>query len=169
MIENRAKGPRKISVLFVCLGNICRSPMAEGIFRQQVQAAGLGPYIFIDSAGTADYHIGEGPDVRARYACASRGVDIDQVKGRQASPEDFYFFDYILAMDEHNLQHLKSIRPRDGYAHLSLFTAFGKGPYKGKSVPDPYSGGIEGFHQLLDILEDGAQGLLEKIRRDHAL
>lgn len=157
---------RPVRVLFVCLGNICRSPMAEGLFRHQVRQAGLAARIKTDSAGTADYHVGRAPDVRAQRACAARGMDITDLSARQVAYEDFYTFEYILAMDADNLDYLRAIRPAGAQAKLALFMDYADGPYHGRSVPDPYYGDIEDFHRTLAMIESGAQGLLREIQRE---
>ena len=158
----------KVRVLFVCMGNICRSPTAEAVFRNQVRAAGLQEAIAIDSAGTHDYHIGEPPDPRTRQAASRRGYDMSMLRGRQVSRSDFRKFDYVLAMDESNLSGLKRMRPQDFDGHLGLFLAFAR-HHAEREVPDPYYGGALGFENVLNMVEDAAQGLLEHIRQTHAL
>ncbi len=151
-----------MKVLFVCLGNICRSPTAEGVFRHFVKQAGLEKNIIIDSAGTADWHTGKAPDPRTIKAAAKRGYDLSKLKARQAVSEDFYRFDLILAMDESNLANLKAIQPADGKAELALYLPrFG---LETREVPDPYYGGAEGFELVLDMLEQASQVLLDEIR-----
>lgn len=150
-------------ILFVCLGNICRSPMAEGVLRHLAAQEGL--MLEIDSAGTADYHIGEPPDERAQQACYGRGVDISGLRGRQVSPEDFHRFDYILAMDTENLRRLRAMQPADAPARLSLFMDYAQGLQKGMAVPDPYYGGAQDFEQVLNMLEVAAQGLVKQVRQ----
>ena len=131
------------SILFVCLGNICRSPTAEAVFR--ARAAGQG--ILIDSAGTGAWHAGQGPDPRSRTEGESRGYSFAGQAARKVRVQDFYDFDFILAMDASNLSDLKSIRPKDGTAMLSLFRP------DGSDVPDPYYGGPEGFSNVVDLIE----------------
>lgn len=151
-----------MNVLFVCLGNICRSPTAEGIFRHYVEQAGLDDAISIDSAGTADWHIGKTPDPRTQAAAAQRGYDLSGLRGRQAQPEDFAKFDLILAMDKSNLSNLQAIQPADGKAELALYLPrFGISP---DEVPDPYYGGEDGFELVLDMLEQASQVLLDEIK-----
>ena len=153
-----------IKVLFVCMGNICRSPTAEGVFRAQVAAAGLAPHIQIDSAGTHDYHIGDPPDSRAQAAAAKRGYNLARLRGRQVGPRDFIEFDYILAMDMENLSRLQDRCP-DEHAHkLGLFLEYSKN-FREREVPDPYYGGASGFEKVLDVAEDAGQGLLEHIQK----
>lgn len=153
-----------IKVLFVCLGNICRSPTAEGVFRKLVQEEGLETHIEIDSAGTHAYHIGEPPDTRAREAAARRGVALDALRGRQVDEGDFYIFDYVLAMDLSNHGHLQEIC-LPGLEHkLALFMDFA--PQRNEQeVPDPYFGGDTGFERVLDMIEDASLGLLQDIRK----
>lgn len=153
-----------IRVLFVCLGNICRSPTAEGVFRQLVEAQGLSDRIEVDAAGTHDYHIGKAADDRSRRAAAKRGIDISASRGRQVGNRDLDAFDYVLAMDRENLRHLK--RMGAGRAELGLFMEYA--PDLGMSdVPDPYFGGGDGFEVVLDMAEAAARGLLAEIRRTH--
>lgn len=152
-----------MKVLFVCLGNICRSPTAEGVFRHQVEQAGLSGKITIDSAGTADWHRGKSPDPRTQRAAARRGYDLSSLRGRQAVADDFHNFDLVLAMDSNNLADLKTIQPKDAKAELFLFLErYGDG--KTQNVPDPYYGGEEGFEHVLDMLENACERLLTDIR-----
>ena len=150
-------------VLFVCMGNICRSPTAEAVFRHYVEQAGLSEQIQIDSAGTHDYHIGEVPDRRARQAAGQRGYDMTALRGRQVGPEDFNRFDYVLAMDRSNLAMLERLRPADADSHLGLFLDFARS-HAEREVPDPYYGGADGFEKVLNMVEDAAEGLLLHIR-----
>lgn len=151
-----------MKVLFVCLGNICRSPTAEGVFRHYVEQAGLSDRISIDSAGTSDWHLGKTPDPRTQAAAAVRGYDLSTLRGRQAVPEDFHKFDLILAMDNSNLRNLQAIQPDDGSAELALYLPrFGISP---DEVPDPYYGGEDGFELVLDMLEQASQILLDEIK-----
>ena len=156
---------------FVCLGNICRSPTAEGVFVKMVEAAGLAQSIRIDSAGTGTWHIGEPADRRSREAAKRRGYELTGV-ARHFEPEDFSRFDYVLAMDSQNLRDLRAARrtsglPEDGPPHLSLFRDFDKTAGLGASVPDPYYGGDGGFQEVLDICERACAGLLEHIKQRH--
>lgn len=151
-----------MKVLFVCLGNICRSPTAEGLFRQQVERAGLLDKVSIDSAGTADWHTGKAPDPRTIAAAAERGVDLSTLQARSVTAEDFHEFDYILAMDESNLSNLKALEPANGKAKLDLFLR--RYDITPTEVPDPYYGGPEGFEQVLDLVESGCQALLQEVR-----
>ena len=156
----------KIRVLFVCMGNICRSPTAEGVFRKLVEAEGLSAAIAIDSAGTHDYHIGEASDPRTVAAAAARGIDLSRRRGRQVSAADFDRFDYVLAMDGDNLRHLAALAGKAGAGKLGLFLDFA--PELGvREVPDPYFGGADGFARVLDLVEAGARGLLGELRKRH--
>ncbi|WP_035384512.1 low molecular weight protein-tyrosine-phosphatase [Ferriphaselus sp. R-1] len=152
------------SVLFVCMGNICRSPTAEAVFRARVEAAGLIRHIAIDSAGTHDYHIGEPPDARTQRAARQRGYDMSGLRGRQVGPADFLKFDYVLAMDQANLAILRRLRPGQADSHLGLFLDFARS-HAEREVPDPYYGGAEGFERGLDMVEDAAEGLLTHVRQ----
>lgn len=154
----------KYKVLFVCMGNICRSPTAEGVFRGHVSAAGWSDRIDIDSAGTHDYHVGASPDRRAMQAALQRGYDLDALRGRQVALQDFQEFDYILAMDKENLANLKRICPPQHQHKLSLFMAFSR-QFRQQEVPDPYYGGGQGFETVLDMAEDASAGLLDVIRK----
>lgn len=151
-----------MKVLFVCMGNICRSPTAEGVFRQYVRDAGLESRITIDSAGTGDWHVGKMPDPRACRSAASRGYDLSALTARQVRVDDFHHFDLILAMDQDNLNRLTALRPSSSRAELDLFLhrySLGEG-----AVPDPYYGGDDGFNQVLDLIEQGSGALLDEIR-----
>ncbi len=155
-----------IRVLFVCTGNICRSPTAEAVFRARVEEAGLARHILIDSAGTHDYHIGDPPDARTQRAAGLRGYDMSALRGRQVEAADFSRFDYVLAMDRANLAILQRLRPSDASGHLGLFLEFAS-RHSQHEVPDPYYGGTVGFERVLDMVEDAAEGLLGHIRKTH--
>ena len=157
---------QKVSVLFVCMGNICRSPTAEAVFRHYVESAGLSDWIEIDSAGTHDYHIGESPDQRSQRAAEQRGYDMSGLRGRQVVREDFERFDYVLAMDSANLGILQYLAPRGCKKHVALFLDFAR-HHGEREVPDPYFGGSQGFERVLDMVEDAAQSLLQHIRQTH--
>jgi protein-tyrosine phosphatase len=156
----------KVRVLFVCMGNICRSPTAEAVFRYQVEQAGLQDRIVIDSAGTHDYHIGESPDPRTRQAALRRGYDMSALRGRQVSRADFGSFDYVLAMDNANLSILRRLRPQEAPGHLGLFLDYAT-RHGEREVPDPYYGAEDGFERVLDLVEDASAGLLGHIRQRH--
>jgi protein-tyrosine phosphatase len=152
-----------VKVLFVCLGNICRSPTAEGVFRTLVEREGLADKITVDSAGTGNWHVGEAPDRRATAAAQNRGVDLSGQRARQATVSDFEDFDYVLAMDQDNLGHLSSICPSGEENRLRLFLEFA--PDVGRdNVPDPYYGSGGGFELVLDLIEEASRGLLAHIR-----
>jgi protein-tyrosine phosphatase len=162
--ETTAPAPTKrVSVLFVCMGNICRSPTAEGIFRKHVTDAGLADWIHVESAGTHAYHAGAPPDHRAQAAAARRGVTLTHIRARRVSGEDFETFDYIFAMDKDNLGELLERAPEEHRPKVRLFLDFtGTGP--AAEVPDPYYGGASGFELVLDLVEQASQRLLERIR-----
>lgn len=148
-------------VLFVCLGNICRSPTAHGVFESLVKARGLDDLILIDSCGTGGWHIGESPDKRATAHAKKRGYDLSHLRARQVQSNDFNEFDYILAMDEANLRELDLLCPKDAKVIPQLFLSFGD--YSETEVPDPYYGGEQGFEHVLDLVESACEGLLEDI------
>jgi len=155
-----------IHVLFVCLGNICRSPTAEGVFRHLIEGHGLGDHIAIDSAGTAAYHVGHPPDGRSQAAARLRGVDLSIQRARQVSKADFDQFDYVLAMDTENLANLLAICPPDKAHKVRLLLDFAADG-TGNNVPDPYYGEGDGFEVVLDMIEEASQGLLDDIRNKH--
>jgi protein-tyrosine phosphatase len=150
-------------VLFVCLGNICRSPSAENIMKHLVEEAGLSGRITCDSAGTASYHIGSPPDRRMSVAAGKRGIKMEG-QGRQFEGHDFQNFDLILAMDEDNYRGIQSLDPKGKYqAKVRMMCEFAK-EHGDREVPDPYYGGPEGFDYVIDLLMDACGGLLEEIR-----
>jgi protein-tyrosine phosphatase len=152
------------SVLFVCLGNICRSPTAHGVFARQLADAGMTGRVRVDSAGTGAWHVGEAPDSRAIAAAAGRGYDLSGLRARQVSPADFDEFDHILVMDKKNLSHLQALRPAGYSGYLGLFLEFHPRPPT-LEVPDPYYGGRDGFDQVLDLVEEAGRGLLQSLQR----
>ena len=155
-----------IRVLFVCTGNICRSPTAEGVFRALADAEGLGEAIEADSAGTHGYHVGDAPDTRAQAAAARRGIDLSGQRSRLFGAGDFETFDYVLAMDRMNYRTLSTVCPAHARGRLSLFLDFA--PSLGlDEVPDPYYGAEVGFEEVLDIVEAASLGLLAAIREAH--
>jgi len=156
---------REMRVLFVCLGNICRSPTAQGVFEGLVATRGLSGEIAVDSCGTGAWHVGSAPDRRAVAAAARRGYDLGSLRARQVQPEDFETFDYILAMDRDNLADLEAMRPDDFPGHLGLFLAFAREGAPA-DVPDPYYGGDAGFEEVLDLIESASEGLLRSLGRD---
>jgi protein-tyrosine phosphatase len=153
---------RRTAILMVCMGNICRSPTAEGVFRRRAGEAGLADRLHIDSAGTHDYHVGKPPDARAQEAARRRGYDLSALRARQVAAEDFLSFDYILAMDADNLASLMRGCPQEHRHKVRLFLSFSR-RFPGHEVPDPYYGGRQGFDTVLDMVEDAAQGLLDEI------
>lgn len=155
-----------VRVLFVCLGNICRSPTAEGVFRKIVEDARMQDQIIIDSAGTGDWHIGKPADARSASAAKLRGYDLSLLRGRQVSAVDFDEFDFILAMDNANLKELEILVPAHFHGHLGLFLEFSQQD-RYHEVPDPYYGGDAGFETVLDLIEDAARGLLQHIQQRH--
>ncbi len=152
-------------ILFVCLGNICRSPMAEGVFRRELERRGIDHLVEVDSAGTSNWHVGEPPDPRARRAIAKRGVDISDLRGRQVSPRDLDAFDLILAMDAENLSDLLALADAAQAQRVRLFLDFA--PEAGvREVPDPYFGEEDGFDMVLDLLQAAAQGLADHVEEE---
>ncbi len=156
----------KVRILFVCMGNICRSPTAHGVMEQLLANHALDHIVEVDSAGTHAYHVGNPPDSRSQSAASKRGYDLSAQRARQVERSDFKEFDYILAMDEDNLMHLEMICPRDKREKVSLFLEFAP-KLKTREVPDPYYGGEKGFEHVLDLVEAAAEGLLEDIRNKH--
>lgn len=154
----------KMKLLFICLGNICRSPAAEGIMRQMVEERALSNDIIVDSAGIGSWHVGEMPDPRMRKHAARRGYDLSPLRARQFRADDFQKFDYIIVMDEENYHDVMERGGvyADAWKVLRMKDYFIR--YKGQqSVPDPYYGGAEGFEQALDLIEDGCEGLLKDL------
>ena len=151
-------------ILFVCMGNICRSPTAEGVARTLAERRGLVPGFEFDSAGTHGYHIGKAPDARASAAAAKRGYDLSPLRARQVNEFDFVRFDRILAMDRDNLELLRKACPEESLGKLGLFLEFAT-HHGGDEVPDPYYGGPEGFEHVLDLIEDAAAGLLDRMTK----
>ncbi len=152
----------RTGVLFVCMGNICRSPTAEGVFRHQVETSGLAPSVHVDSAGTHDYHVGKAPDSRAQAAARRRGYDLSRQKARVLTVGDFDRFDYILCMDRSNLDVAQRLQPSAFAGYLGLFLDFA--PWvETREVPDPYYGGPAGFDRVLDMVEEGAKSLIAEI------
>lgn len=154
---------RIVRVLMVCLGNICRSPTAHAVFEKRVADAGLSERIKIDSAGTGDYHIGAKPDKRSRDAGAQRGYDLSALRARQVSVGDFASFDYVLAMDDNNLNDLVALSPAQHHSKISLFMEFADN--SSMSVPDPYYSDSASFQLVLNLVEEAAEGLLTHIRQ----
>ncbi|WP_175923334.1 low molecular weight protein-tyrosine-phosphatase [Burkholderia latens] len=153
----------RVAICFVCLGNICRSPTAEGVMRHQVDAAELADRIAIDSAGTGDWHVGEPPDTRAQAAARTRGYDLSALRARQVSAADFERFDLLLAMDEANLAELRRRCPAEHRDKVRLLMEFAPGAAENE-VADPYFGGPQGFERVLDQVERACAGLLDALR-----
>ena len=157
---------RSVKVLFVCMGNICRSPTAHGVFRKLVQESGLAARIEVDSAGTHAYHVGKPPDRRAQATAQRRGIDLSDLRARKATAVDLKAFDYVLAMDQDNYFALREICPKGMEHKLQLFMDFAP-EMRTREVPDPYYGGPTGFERVFDLVEAAAQGLLDDIRARH--
>ncbi|MDH5230714.1 MAG: low molecular weight phosphotyrosine protein phosphatase [Gammaproteobacteria bacterium] len=156
----------QVKVLFVCMGNICRSPTAHGVFEKMVEQAGLSHTIKVDSAGTHAYHVGEQPDRRAQATALTRGFDLSYQQARRVTRADFSEFDYVLAMDADNLSNLLNMADEQLHDKIQLFLDYA--PHLNFSeVPDPYYGGQNGFEQVFDMVEAAAEGLLEHIRDKH--
>lgn len=155
---------KKVSVIFVCLGNICRSPTAHGVFRQMVRDAGLDKFIDIDSAGTAAYHVGKKADARSRQVADGRGIDMEDLRARQVDLGDLIQFDYVLAMDHSNYHNLLDISLPEHNEKIELFLSYSD-KYDEAEVPDPYYGGPEGFDHVFDMVTDASKGLLQDIKK----
>lgn len=156
---------KRVAVLFVCTGNICRSPTAEGIFRKFVKDAGLDERMFADSAGTHGYHVGEPPDLRAQAAAARRGYDLSGLRARRLDQGDFDRFDLLLGMDRDHYSILQSMGRVSAGGQPKLMMSYAR-RFKVEEVPDPYYGGPQGFERVLDMLEDASQGLLESLKTE---
>jgi protein-tyrosine phosphatase len=154
---------KPIRILFVCMGNICRSPTAEGVFRKIAREEAPELALEIDSAGTHDYHIGDRPDPRAIAAARARGVDLTPLRARQLDAVDFERFDLLLAMDRRNVSDALAIAPVTGRERLRLFMEYAP-EASAREVPDPYYGGAEGFEEVLDLVERASRGLLAELR-----
>lgn len=155
-----------IKVLFVCMGNICRSPTAHGIFLALVKREGLEHLIEVDSAGTHAYHIGNPPDHRSQASALKRGVDLSSLRARRVAEVDFEKYDYVLAMDDENYGYLDALCPNGHKEKLKLLMDFAA-HLNQREVPDPYYGGANGFERVFDMVEAAAQGLLKDIRKRH--
>ncbi|HZW59406.1 MAG TPA: low molecular weight protein-tyrosine-phosphatase [Woeseiaceae bacterium] len=151
----------RTAILFVCMGNICRSPTAEGVFRKLVQDAGLADAVLIESAGTHAYHSNEPADRRAHEAALRRGFSLDGIRARRVRDDDFERFDLMLAMDRDNLDSLRERAPDSPRSAIELFLAYADAPES--EVPDPYYGGAAGFERVLDLVEDASRGLLKRL------
>ena len=151
-------------VLVVCMGNICRSPTAEGVLRRKLQQRGLADRVEVDSAGTHGYHVGEAPDMRAQSAAARRGYDLSKIRARKVAVQDIDCFDLILAMDRDNLAILERVFPPERHDRLGLFMSYAANS-DADDVPDPYYGAGQGFDRVLDMIEDATDGLIAWIER----
>ncbi len=152
-----------IRILFVCMGNICRSPTAHGVMQHKIDEANLGNRIEIDSAGTHAYHVGEKSDSRSRAKAASMGIDMEYIRARKISINDHDEFDYILAMDDDNLELINYYAPEEGRASVSLFLEFAvqQGLCLQNNVPDPYYGGAKGFDTVFELVDLGCDALIK--------
>jgi protein-tyrosine phosphatase len=155
----------RVAVLVVCTGNICRSPTGEGVLKHLAQKRGLAARIEIRSAGTHDYHVGEGPDPRTVKHAGKRGYDLSALRASQVGAEDFDRYDYILAMDRGHLRILKGLAPAGAKARLGMFLEASE-RWKGEDVPDPYYGGVEGFERVLDMVEEAAERWIDRIEAE---
>jgi len=161
--EGDLKFSMHTKILFICMGNICRSPTAEGVVKEKLKAVGLDAQVLTDSAGTHDYHVGNPPDRRAQEAAKKRGYDLSGLRARQVNVRDFSEFDYVLAMDRDNHDMLMALCPEPLKQRVRLFLSFSR-RYPDQEVPDPYYGGSQGFDQVLNMVEDAADGLIAAIR-----
>lgn len=167
--QNEAKAKAMVRILFVCMGNICRSPVAEGVFRRMLEGAGLNEKIYVDSAGTHSYHTGAPPDPRSQATALRRDIDLRDLRARRVTVADFAQFDYVLAMDRENLDHLLALCGDPGLRRrIQLFLDYA--PHlPEREVPDPYYGGPNGFERVMDLIEEAAEGLLVDIRRRYRI
>jgi protein-tyrosine phosphatase len=157
----------QVKVLFVCMGNICRSPTAHGVFQAMVDEHGLSDQILVDSAGTHSYHIGSAPDLRSQDTARTRGVNLARLRARQFLSEDFIEFDFLIAMDRSNFANMVAIKPDKSRAQLDLMLDYSK-KYNQREVPDPYFGEA-GFDRVFDMVSEASQGLLQHIRQQYHL
>jgi protein-tyrosine phosphatase len=159
---------KPISVLFVCLGNICRSPTAHALFQAHVNREGLSDKVTVDSAGTSGWHIGHPPDKRAQQTAMAQGYDMSDLRSRVVAKKDFEQFDYILGMDNENFKHLAMMKPTRYHGVLGLFLAEA-GVVHTEEVPDPYYGDGEHFDRAMELIQSGVASLLNRIKHDHKL
>jgi protein-tyrosine phosphatase len=157
-----------VKVMFVCMGNICRSPTAHGVFRKLVEDEGYADDIYIESSGTHAYHIGEPPDSRAQQTAHERGINLSDLRGQRIKSSDFAEFDYLLPMDQDNYEILLSSSPKEHHGKIKMFLSFAP-TLTSREVPDPYYGGPSGFDQVFDMVEAGSRGLLDDIKEKYGL
>lgn len=150
-------------ILMVCMGNICRSPTAEGVLRQYIKNNRLGDKVEVDSAGTHGYHVGEAPDPRTQRAASARGYNLSQLRARKVAPQDLEYFDLILAMDKTNLDNLRRMSMPELHDRIKLFMDYSQN-FEDDEVPDPFYGLGHGFDLVLDMVEDAAQGLVDELK-----
>jgi protein-tyrosine phosphatase len=158
---------KAIKVLFVCMGNICRSPTAHGIFQSMVDRDHLGGLIEVDSAGTHSYHVDSPPDLRSQATARDRGIDLAGLRARRFTSDDFVEYDYLLGMDHSNIDDMLRLKPENARAQVDLMLTYSR-KYAQAEVPDPYFGN-DGFELVFDMIEDAAQGLLAEIRSRHGI
>jgi len=156
----------QLRLVFVCMGNICRSPTAEGVFQRKLEERGLTDRVEIDSAGTHSYHVGSAPDARAQATALQRNYDLSVLRARKFEAQDFADFDYVLAMDRSNYEDLSRLMQGGDRGRLHLFLQFSRN-FKETEVPDPYYGGDAGFEHVLDLVEDASEGLLDHLCEQH--
>jgi len=155
---------KKYAILMCCMGNICRSPTAEGVLRAKLQAAGLADRVELDSAGTHDYHVGRAPDARSQRYALQRGYDLSALRARQVERADFERFDLVLAMDAANMAALRRVHPEVGPDRLRLLMSFAT-RHHAEEVPDPYYGEGDGFERVLDYVEDACEGVIDMLKQ----
>ncbi len=158
---------KPVRVLFVCMGNICRSPTAHGVFQALVDAEGLGASIRVDSAGTHGYHSGSPPDPRSQATARAHGVDLSALRARRFESADYHDFDYLLAMDRGNLADMLAIRPHTGGASPELMLEYSR-RFRAREIPDPYYGN-DGFELVYEMIDDASRGLLRHLRENHGI
>ena len=154
-----------VRILFVCMGNICRSPLAQGVFESVLRREGLEGEVFVDSAGTGPWHAGHPPDERAQRSASSRGLDLSSQRARRVTPDDCHTFDYVLTMDEENYRTVAALC-RGGDTEVRPFLDFAPGRAE-TEVPDPFYGGSQGFEHVMNLVEEASEGLLEEIKEKH--
>ena len=169
MNASKEKTEKKIGVLFVCLGNICRSPSAQGIMESKVKALGLEQLITVDSCGTAPFNVGKHPDRRAQEACERYGYQIEQQIARQIDDEDYEDFAYIIPMDRKNMMSLTAWQPKDYTGEIKRMMEYHADNRGNTQIPDPYHEGPEAFYPIIEALEQACDGLLEKIKQQHKI